>query len=69
MLTENRRNVDTVFIAVTGVVMAVVFGVAPFVHTRALSGDSVLGQAREYEQICQTITPEEAKQLNATRRC
>jgi hypothetical protein len=46
-----------------------VFAFAPFVHTTALCGDSVLGQAREYEQICQTITPEEAKLLKATRRC
>jgi hypothetical protein len=69
MLTETGRNLDTIFIAVTGAIMAVVFAVAPFVHTTALTGDSVLGQAREYEQICQTITPEEAKLLKATRRC
>lgn len=69
MRTETWRTLDTIFIAVTGGMMAVLFAVAPFVHTKALSGDSVLEQARAYEQICQTITPEEAKQLKATRRC
>ena len=69
MRTETWRTLDSVFIAVTGAVMAVLFMVAPFVRTKALSGDSVLEQARAYEQICQTITPEEAKQLKSTRRC
>ena len=43
MLTETGRNLDTIFIAVTGAIMAVVFAVAPFVHTRPSAGDSVLG--------------------------
>jgi hypothetical protein len=69
MRNETGRSLDSIFLAVTGVVMAVVFAVAPFVRTTRMTGDSVLDQARAYEQICQTITPEEAKALNATRRC
>jgi hypothetical protein len=69
MPTETWRTLDRIFIAATGAVMAVLFAVAPFIHTKARSGDTVLDQARAYEQICQTITPEEAKQLKSNRRC
>jgi hypothetical protein len=69
MRTETGRTLDSIFIAVIGVVMAVLFGVAPFVRTMPLLGESVLEQARDYEQICQTTTPEERKALGANRRC
>jgi hypothetical protein len=69
MGTETGRRLDSIFIAVMGTAMAVLFAVAPFVQAKARTGDTVLGQARAYEQACQAITPEEARALNATRRC
>ena len=69
MRTETGRTFDSIFIAVTGAVMAVLFAVAPFVRTTPLMGESVLEQARAYEQICQTTTPEERKALGGNRRC
>ena len=69
MRTETGRTFDSIFIAVTGAVMAVLFAVAPFVRTKPRLGESVLDQVRAYEQICQTTTPEERKALKATRRC
>ena len=69
MRNETGRTVDSIFIAVVGTVMAVLFGIAPFVQHTPNMGESVLEQARAYEQICQTITPEEAKLLKASRRC
>ena len=69
MRTETGRTIDSIFIAVTGTVMAILFAVAPFVRTKPQLGDSVLEQARAYEQICQTTTPEERKALGSNRRC
>ena len=68
-MRNDKWNVDTLFIAITGTLMAVLFAVAPFVRNKALQGESVLEQARTYEQICQTITPEEARKLKGARRC
>ena len=74
MQNSSRWSVDELFVAGTGAVMAIVFAFAPFIGVRPVSGEhiqrfSVLQQAREFEQICQTITPEEAKALKSSRRC
>jgi hypothetical protein len=67
-------TVDTIFTLSMGVLLAVVMTVAPFVRGHGISGDAisrfqVLDQALEYEQICQTTTPEERKALKSGRRC
>ncbi len=74
MQNSSRWSVDEVFVAGTGAIMAILFAFAPFIAVKPVDADqahrfSVLAEAREYEQICQTITPEEAKALKSQRRC
>jgi hypothetical protein len=68
-MPRNNWDLESVFVAGIGVAMAVLFAVAPFVPTKQRTGETVLEQARAQEQICQTITADEARTLKATRRC
>lgn len=66
---RRKWDLEGIFVLSVGLVMAVLFTIAPFVHTKARTGPTVLEQARSYEQICQTISQEEVLELKGARRC
>ena len=66
---QRKWDLEGIFVLTVGLGMAVLFTIAPFVHPKARSGPTVLEQARSYEQICQTISEEDAVELKGARRC
>ena len=68
-MKTSKWDLEGIFVVVMGLTMAVLFTLAPFVRTQARTGDSVIDQARAYEQACQTVSDDESQALQGARRC